>query len=128
MTFFMRETATAEIRLREDGILSMRIPRGIAQTLADAEDTMAIALAATAGTRRPLLVDIVGTKPLDAEIRHYYAGQRLDPFLAVALLAHASPLGRMMGTVYLLVARPAIPSRLFTNEPEAVNWLKGFLS
>ncbi len=33
-----------------------------------------------------------------------------------------------MGNVYFLVARPGIPSKLFSDEPEAVGWLKGFLS
>jgi hypothetical protein len=125
----MRETSTAQIQLRNDGILSVHIRRGAHQSLADAEENLALALAGTAGVRRPLLVNVVGARPLDAEVRHHYSGQRLvDGFLAFALVVDASPLGRMMGNVYFLVARPGIPSRLFSDEPEAVAWLKGFLS
>jgi hypothetical protein len=32
-----------------------------------------------------------------------------------------------MGDIYLRVARPAIPTRLFTDEREALAWLRTFL-
>ena len=77
-----------------------------------------------AGQRRPLLVDISEALPLDAEVRHYYSGQVLvDGFTALALVIHASPLGRMMGNVYLRVARPGIPTRLFNEPAVARAWL-----
>ena len=39
------------------------------------------------------------------------------------LLVEASPMGTMMGNVYLRVARLGIPTKLFTSEPEAMQWL-----
>jgi hypothetical protein len=41
----------------------------------------------------------------------------------MALLVESSPLGCMMGNVYMRVTRPGIPTRLFTNESRAVSWL-----
>ena len=124
----MLETATALIQLRNDGILSVRVRPKVHQTLANAKENMASALVATAGVRRPLLVNIAEATPLDAEVRHHYTGQALvDGFRALGLVVAASPVGRMMGNIYFLVARPGIPSRLFSAEPDAVDWLKGFL-
>jgi hypothetical protein len=124
----MRDTATARIGLGDDGVLIVRIRDGARQRPADAQENLDTALAEGSGKRRPLLVDITGSPPLDADTRHLYSGQTLvDGFTALALLVEASPLGTMMGNVYFRVARPGIPTYLFTDEVRAVEWLKGYL-
>src|SRR6185369_14010459 len=124
----MRETPTALISLGADGVVCVRIKNGAEQLLADAKENLGGALIERDGIRRPLLVDIRVSRPLDAEARHYYSGQVLvDGFSALGMLIDATPLGRMMGNVYLRVARPGIPARLFTDEAAAVTWLKEFV-
>jgi hypothetical protein len=123
----MPETTTARIGLSESGLLIVRIRDGAYQTLADARQNLALAVAETAGRRRPLLIDIRGARPLDADVRHHYSGQTLvDSFSALALLVETSPLGRMMGNVYLRIARPGIPTRLFADETRAIEWLNRY--
>ena len=121
----MRETPTALVDLSPDGVLTVRIRDGAHQSLADAEQNLGAALAERGDRRRPLLIDIREAQPLDAEVRHYYSGQVLvDGFSALALLVDASPLGKMMGNVYFRVARPGIPTRLFTQVAQAHEWLE----
>jgi hypothetical protein len=125
---FHSETATARVALSEDGILIVRIHQGMRQTPADALDNLTATRSVAAGRRRPLLVDITGSPPLDAETRHLYSGKSLAAaFTALALLVEGSPLGPMMGNVYLRVARPGIPTRVFIDESKAHSWLKGYL-
>jgi hypothetical protein len=120
-------TRTAEIVLRPDGIVLTRIADGAAQTLDDARENLAASVAVTSGRRRPLLVDISRCQPLEPEVRHYYSGKLLvESFSAIGLLIEASPFGRMMGNVYLRVARPGIPTRLFADEPSAFDWLGAY--
>jgi hypothetical protein len=120
----MTDTKTAVIHLSDDGVVIVRIRDGAYQSLDDAKTTLAAALAETAGRRRPLLVDIRTAQPLEADARHHYSGQTLvDSFLALALLVESTPFGRMMGNVYLRIARPGIPTQLFTDERRAVEWL-----
>jgi hypothetical protein len=122
----MPETRTARIALNEEGLLTVRINNGARQSLADAKENLAMAVLETRGKRRPLLVDIRQAQPLDADARHHYSGETLvERFAALALLVEASPLGRMIGNVYLRVARPGIPTQLFADEAQAVDWLKG---
>jgi hypothetical protein len=122
----MPETKTARIKLKDDGLLVVRINHGAHQSLDDARENLAMAVAETAGKRRPLLIDIRTAQPLDAEARHHYSGQTLiESFSALALLIDASPFGRMMGNVYLRIARPGIPTQLFAEETQAVEWLNG---
>jgi|SRR5215510_13659314 len=121
----MRETRTARIGLNDEGLVIVRINDGAYQSLADAKENLAAAIAETRGTRRPLLVDIRMAQPLDADARHHYSGQTLvDGFSVLALLIDATPFGRMMGNVYLRIARPGIPTQLFADESKAVEWLK----
>ena len=124
----MRETATARIGLGEDGVLVVRIREGARQRPADARENLDAALVETRGRRRPILVDISRSLPLEAETRHLYSGQTLVAgFTALALLVEATPLGRMMGNLYFRVARPGIPTHLLTAESRAVEWLKGYV-
>ena len=123
----MTETRTARIALGDRGVVIVRINSGAYQSLVDAKENLAGALAETAGRRRPLLVDIRGSQPLDADARHHYSGQTLvDGFSALAMLIEGSPLGRMMGNVYLRIARPGIPTQLFAEEERAFQWLEGY--
>ena len=124
----MLRTATAEIVLLPSGVVRTRIQAGAAQSLKDAGENLHGSIAASGGRKRPLLVDIARCQPLTPEVRHFYSGELLvDSFLALALLIEATAFGRMMGNVYLRVARPGIPTRLFSQEPEALRWLGGFL-
>jgi len=120
----MPETDTAVIGLNAEGLVIVKIRDGAHQSLEDAKSNLAMAVSETAGRRRPLLVDIRTARPLDADARHHYSGQTLiDGFLALALLVESSPFGRMMGNVYLRVARPGIPARLFSDRSAAIEWL-----
>jgi hypothetical protein len=123
----MIETNTARIELRDKELLIVRIKDGAYQSLADARENLATAMAEGQNRRRPLLVDIRTAQPLEAEVRHFYSGQVLiDGFSALALLVDATPFGRMMGNVYLRIARPGIPTQLFSDEARAIAWLSGY--
>jgi hypothetical protein len=105
-------------------VLIVRVNDDASQSLADAEENLAAAVVETGGRRRPILIDIRKSRPLDAAARHHYSGQTLvDRFSALALLVEASPFGRMMGNIYLRVARPGIPTQLFADEAQAIEWL-----
>jgi hypothetical protein len=120
------ETRTAEVELVDGRIVVTRIRQGAAQDLTDARQNLSASIAAAGGLRCPLLVDITGSKPLPAEVRHYYTGERLvGAFTALALVVEASPVGLTMGNIYLRIASPGIPTRLFTKEPDALEWLAG---
>jgi hypothetical protein len=71
------------------------------------------------------LIDIRKAEIISADVRHYYSGGKLTEwFSAMALLVEASPLGRVMGNLYLRIARPGVPTRLFNDEAAALAWLK----
>ena len=120
----MPETKTAWIAFNDLGLLIVRVKDGAHQSLSDAKENLALAVSQTRGERRPLLIDIRKARPLEADARHHYSGQTLvESFSALALLIDGSPFGRMMGNVYLRIARPGIPTQLFADETRAMAWL-----
>lgn len=117
-------TSTADITLDSDGRVVVRINEGARQTLAHAEENLAAAIKVGGGEKRPLLTDIRVCEPLTPEARRYYSGKALvDSFTAIAILIANNTFGSMMGNVYLRIAKPGVPSRLFTDEEEAKRWL-----
>ena len=125
----MPETKTAWIALNDLGLLIVRVKDGAHQSLSDAKENLALAVSETRGERRPLLIDIRKARPLEADARHHYSGQTLvESFSALALLIDGSPFGRMMGNVYLRIARPGIPTQLFADETRASEWLSAHRS
>jgi hypothetical protein len=120
----MQQTPTAVVALNDDRIITVRVRPGISQTVADAERNLAAALELRNGEPRAILVDIRVAVPLSADVRRTYSGKALTGFSALALLIKANPLGRMIGNVYLQIANTPIPTRLFTDEVAALQWLK----
>src|SRR5688572_9817144 len=122
-------TPTALISLREDGVVAVKIHDGAVQSLEDAKANLDAAIAATAARRRPLLVDIRGAEPLDATVRHHYSGPQVaEHFSALALVVESTPLGHMLGSVYLRIAHLNIPTQLFSDESEASEWLIRYIN
>jgi hypothetical protein len=117
-------TRTADVH-RVDDVVIARIRPGVVQSLEDAEVNLAACKAACEESPRPLLVDIRQSQPLVPEVRHHYSGERLaHAFTKLAMLVATSPLGRMMGSIYLRVVQIGVPARMFTDEEEALAWLR----
>jgi hypothetical protein len=106
-----------------EGIVIARISEQ-EQTLDDARENLSACAQLAAPSRMPLLVDIRAARPLTPEVRHHYTGDVLVSFGALAMLVNTTPLGRMMGNVYLRIARLAIPTQIFAEEPAALAWLR----
>jgi len=118
------ETRTARIELVDDRVVVARVGDGV-QTLDDARENLAACVRLAEPDRKPLLVDIRSARPLAPEVRHHYMGERLDgSFSALGLLVQGTPLGRAMGNVYLRIARPGIPTRIFAEERKAMAWVR----
>lgn len=126
---FVRNTRTARVEKSSEGIVITRILPDVLQTLNDAIENISVSAEVCGGRRAPIIVDLRQAMPLDAETRHYYTGRQLtDFFTSLAVLVPTGPFGKMMGNLYLRVANPGIPSRLFDSETEAMRWSAQCLS
>jgi hypothetical protein len=69
-----------------------------------------------------LLVDLRPDAAVDRAARHFFINLHAH-YVAVALLA-GSPATRMLANFFLGMKRGSLPVRIFTSEPETVEWLR----
>ena len=121
-------TRVSKVWVGEDGIARVIHVPGAELTLEDAKETMAAYLKVNKGKRLPLFVDTKQMKSMSRESLFYYASEETAKTgIAVALIV-GTPVSKVLGNFYLGVCSPHLPTRLFTSEQEALEWLKGFLT
>jgi hypothetical protein len=120
------KTRTMTMLMRDDGII-----HGIAfpdsqQSVEDARENVECARMLSGGRRVPLLLDIRDTGTLTREARMYFSGEEgADPAIAVALVAD-SAFTRVVGNLFIRLAKMNYPVQLFASTDEAINWLRDF--
>jgi hypothetical protein len=119
------KTTTVEITLGEDHILFIRTLPGTNQTEDDAHKNLTACRRLLDEEQIPILVDIRGTGVLESDARNVYA-TGAEFALALALLVD-SPFTRIAANLFMRVSNPRHPTKVFTAEDEARQWLKGFV-
>jgi hypothetical protein len=114
--------------LGDDGIVRAIVPPGAEDTLAKAKDSLKRIAKTGRGIPRPVLVDIRWIKSATLEARRFWGSDALKGVVTATALLVASPVSRVMGNFYIGINRMRVPTRMFTDEPEALEWLKGFLN
>ncbi len=96
-------------------------------TLADAIACVDATFIVAGRRRRPVLVDARGLRSQTREAREYFSSaEATERVLAVALFV-GSPVSRMIGNFFLGMGAQRVPTRLFTAEPPAIDWLLPFV-
>jgi hypothetical protein len=121
------ETRAQFVWLDSGGILRARSKPQCDITLADAEEIIRKIGALVGGTPRPILVDLTDTRSMSRDARKYFASPETAKVETAAALLVRSPLAKAIGNFFMGMNKGLIPARLFTSEPEALAWLRGFL-
>ena len=69
------------------------------------------------------LVDIRNMLFIDSKTREYAAAQ-YRPYVADMAILSDSKVSSYFANIFLKFSKPKVPTRLFTKEEEAINWLK----
>ena len=120
------ETRTVTITFNEDGILVVRSHTGKDQNESKARENLETCRRLLGDKKAPVLVDMREMAALDKQARKVYATES-DFALAQAMLVD-SAFTRISANLFIRIARPIHPTRMFTSEDEALQWLKGFLA
>ncbi len=120
------KTRTMTQVMRDDGIIHGVALPDSQQSVEDARENVECSLGLSGGRRVPLLLDIRKTGTLTREARMFYASEEgAVAALAVALVAD-SAFTRVVGNLFMRLAKPNYPVRLFASTDEAINWLRDF--
>jgi hypothetical protein len=117
------ETRTSQVWLREDGIVQVRVKRGVEIEREDADEILDV-LRTLSGGRRPMLLDYRWSHSLtlEARIRLF----ELPVITALAMLAWTH-IARISCEFLLSTSNPPYPARVFTSEEEAILWMKQYV-
>ena len=73
-----------------------------------------------------MLIDMRLIKSISREARVYYANERTASIQRATALLINSPVSRVIANFFMGLNRPLSPTRMFTDEAEAIRWLQTF--
>ncbi len=118
------ETRTAIYALHDDGVIVQRLRDKAKQTMADAKENVAAFGQLCNGQKRGCLVDGRAALTADPGVREYYAGPELSKNASAAALLAGSSTMKVIANLFLTINKPVMPTRMFTDEQEALDWLR----
>ena len=86
----------------------------------DARAVMDAIVEASGGKRLPLMVDMTSMRKIDREARDVFSTTKKVSRVALVV---GTALSRTVGSFFVGLGKPENPTRLFTDEGEASNWL-----
>ena len=110
--------------LDEHGICRTVVQPNAVIELQHAKENTAAVIQVSNGSCPPILVDIRLIKSINKEARDHFTMRGRKPMAcAIAILVN-SALSKVVGNFYLGINVPVAPTRLFTSEKKALNWLR----
>jgi hypothetical protein len=120
------KTRTATLWIGADGIGRVVRNPGAEEDFEDVKAIVEAGRKLVKGRKIPNLSDIRGAKSVTREARQYFR-QETDKLVKASAILVDSSVSMALGNFYMAVNRPSYPTRLFTSEPDAIEWLKGFV-
>jgi hypothetical protein len=115
------------VAIRGDGLAQVKIQGNVEIDVSHVKQIVSLLEELGQKRKYPLLI-VSGEFTLPTpEARAYIATPESDPYASAEAYAIKSFSQRLVGNVYLSFNKPARPTRLFTDENKAVEWLKTFL-
>ncbi|HSH67580.1 MAG TPA: hypothetical protein VLB84_17700 [Bacteroidia bacterium] len=107
-------------------LLRMTILEGAEIELENAIENYEAAQSLTNNTKHLLLVDAHANVYISKEARAYSAELKPNAPIAMAIVV-TSTANRLIGNFYINFNKPKVPTKLFSTEEKAIEWLKDYL-
>ena len=120
------ELKTAIVHLRKDGIIHIHIKEGNEMQLIDAIQVVE-AMGKLSGKKKvPVLIDCGEFATVDKEVRIFSASKDANIYTTAEAVAYHSFAHKLLADFYVNYNKPAIPTKVFQNNEEGIEWLKTF--
>lgn len=110
----------------EQGILCSVSKKHKPQSLEEAKKVVETFKKMVEGKKICLLMDLTNSAEASKEVRDY-ASVEFPTFVKAMAVISKSALGKMLANLFFGIKKQAYPTRFFTSEQEAKNWLKQYL-
>ena len=117
------ETATSFVWI-DDGIIHIQSTKGVPSTAETVADTFAAIRGLTSGVPKPVLDDVRGWPGANHGAWGAFVSKALSLFSAIAWVADAEAVPRL-GAFPDTIDRLLVPFAIFTNEADALRFLRG---
>jgi hypothetical protein len=108
-----------------DGVIRVDYNKGTTITLEDAVELEAALNKLVEGKGKlPSLGDFRNIRSINKEARDYFSNDNYTKNLTKGATLVDSPISKLFGNIFLGFNKLPIPYRIFTNEKEAIKWLK----
>lgn len=111
----------------EEGILWHRLDEDLVVSAEDAIETVRMVRELTGDQPLPAVVDMRGLAYAGPEVREMFAGDSETAHEVATALLVTTGSSRAMAQVFTRVTKPSRPVEVFTDEAEAIAWLRGFV-
>ena len=120
------EIQTPYVRLRIEGkIMYCTYADDLDVTLEVAKACVETRLQLSRGKSYPVIVDMRGIKSTSRDAREYLASVGSTLVTAGALVT-GSKFNMALGNIFLTIDKPPIPTKLFTSEAKAKEWIEHY--
>jgi hypothetical protein len=109
-----------------DNIARTKVKPYAEVTLAEAKENSMAVNALSRGEKFPLLIDSRNIRSISKEARDFFSMNNRDSCIIAFAIIIDSPLSKIIGNFFMGLNKPRVPARLFTDESEAIKWLKTF--
>ncbi len=120
------DTPTSIFWFDENGIICAVIKNIKTPTLEDAIENVEDFKKVIGERKVCLLIDVTNSAESSKEIRDYAANEFPKFVKAIALLSQ-SAFGKMLANLFFTIKSQPYPTKMFTDEKEAKEWLKQYL-
>jgi len=80
----------------------------------------------SAGISRPFLIDVTDLLSVDTDGRNYLAGPAGCELISAGAIYTQNQLLAFVGNAFILLDKPLVPAKVFSNESAALRWLEPF--
>ncbi len=109
------------------GFIVARVDRGVDMDGNDAREALAATHRVAGDRSRPVLVDLRGIRSQSREAREFFASDEVTRSTRAVALLVASPVSKVIGNFFIRLREQPVPTRLFGDEREAIDWLLGYV-
>jgi hypothetical protein len=120
-------TRTEHMSIDEGGFIRCKAFKYSEHTLEDAKENINAVKQLAQGRKVAVLVDISEVKGADREAREYLSSPEAGKIQSACALIVGSAVSRLVGNFFLGLNKTPFPTKLFTDEAKAVEWLKTFI-
>jgi hypothetical protein len=109
-----------------NGILIMEYKPGLVMNIDNAKEMVNDRIKVSNGVTRPLLLKAKNFISMDRATMKFYKTKEVVQHVTCAAFILDSAMGKLAGNIFLTLEKPLVPTKIFTDEQKALEWLEKY--